>query len=119
MPGSGLSATSPARPGLRGRAVRPPCPEELLGTPSLPGRRERDLLGVVILQPLRPPTHSTRGTPPPPRGHRRSGGPPPGTGPHLCSSDSVHDLRSSPHLSGSLRSSQDVGPHFIAGDTEA
>lgn len=34
-------APSPARPGLRGRAMGPACPEKLLGTPSLPGRRER------------------------------------------------------------------------------
>lgn len=117
--GGRQSAPSPARPGLRSRAIRPPCPEELLGTPSLPGRRERGLLGLVILQPLHLPTHSTRGTPPPPCGHRCSGGLPSGTGPHLCSSDSVHDLRCSPRLSGSPRSSQDVGPHFTAGDTEA
>lgn len=43
----------------------------------------------------------------------------PSVGPHLCPSDSIQDLRSSPRLFGSLRSSQDVGPGFTAGDTRA
>lgn len=67
----------------------------------------------------RPHTHSARGTPPLPRGHRRSGEPLPGAGPHPCPSDSLQGLRPLPRLFGSLRSSQNLGPCFTAGDTEA